>query len=78
MDNYPIGAKDDPDAPYNEQEEVFHFEVEIKGKIYVPHNGYLDKDEIRDRYLERIQNYINKLEKEGDMEVTKSFSEIWQ
>lgn len=78
MDNYPIGAKDDPDAPYNEQEEVFRFEVEIKGKIYVPHNGYLDKDEIRDRYLERIQNYINKLEKEGDMEVTKSFSEIWQ
>ena len=77
MSNYPLGAKDDPNAPYNEQEEIFSFDVEVKGNIYVPHNGYIDKDEVLKQYRERLQNYIDNLE-DGDVEITNSFVEVWQ
>lgn len=77
MNNYPLGAKDDPNAPYNEQEEIFNLDIEVKGKIYVAYNGCLDKDEVLKRYRERIKAYIDNLE-DGDIEVTNSFVEVWQ
>lgn len=77
MSNYPLGAKDDPNAPYNEQEEIFSFDVEVKGNIYVAHNGYIDKDEVLKQYREKLQNYIDNLE-DGDIEITNSFVEVWQ
>ena len=77
MSNYPLGAKDDPNAPYNEQEEIFSFDIEVKGNIYVAHNGYIDKDEVLKQYRERLQNYIDNLE-DVDIEITNSFVEVWQ
>lgn len=77
MSNYPLGAKDDPNAPYNEQEEIFSFEVEVKGNIYVAYNGYLDKDEVLKQFREKLQNYIDNLE-DGDLEITNSFVEVWE
>lgn len=77
MNNYPLGAKDDPDAPYNEQEEVFNFDIEVKGNIFVTHNGYLDKDEVLKKYRKKIESYIDNLE-DGDIEITNSFVEVWQ
>lgn len=76
MSNYPLGAKDDLSAPYNEQEEVFSFNVEIKGNIFVAYNGYLDKDEVLKRYREKLQFYIDSLE-DGDIGITNSFIEVW-
>lgn len=76
MSNYPLGAKDDLSAPYNEQEEVFSFNVEIKGNIFVAYNGYLDKDEVLKRYREKLQSYIDSLE-DGDIGITNSFIEVW-
>lgn len=77
MSNYPLGAKDDPNAPYNELEEVFSFDVEIKGNILIAHNGYLDKDEVLKKYREKLQSYVDSLE-DGDIELTNSFVEVWQ
>ena len=77
MSNYPLGAKDDSNAPYNEQEEIFSFDVEVKGNIYVAHNGYIDKDEVLKQYREKLQNYIDNLE-DGDIELTNSFVVGWQ
>lgn len=77
MNNYPLGAKDDPDAPYNEQEEVFNFDIEVKGNIFVTYNGYLDKDEVLKKYRKKIEAYIDNLE-DGDIEITNSFVEVWQ
>lgn len=77
MNNYPLGAKDDPNAPYNEQEEIFNFDIEVKGNIFIAHNGNLDKDEIIRKYREKIEAYIDDLE-DGDIEITNSFVEVWQ
>lgn len=77
MNNYPLGAKDDPNAPYNEQEEIFSFEIEVKGRVFITHNGYIDKDEILKKYREKLEGYIDNLE-DVDIEIDNSFVEVWQ
>lgn len=49
MSNYPLGAKDDPTAPYNEpltKEDTYNFEVSIGGKVTIP---YISEEQLEEK-----------------------------
>ena len=45
MSNLPLGAELDERAPFNVNEKVFKFSVEITGDFYYEYQGTLDTDE---------------------------------
>lgn len=85
MDNYPLGAANDPAAPYNEpleKNEDFEFELHIKGKVHIPY--YTEEDlEEKLKYARGIlEGMGDTLGEEGynvdvDFDVKESFSEVW-
>ena len=85
MDNYPLGAANDPRAPYNEPLEKnkdFEFELHMKGKVHSPHYTEDDLEEKLKNTREALENIGNKLVDEGyridvDFDVKDSFSEVW-
>lgn len=84
-DNYPAGAANDPNAPYNgplENEKSFNFELSIKGSITILHYSEEELEEKLKRsrkILENVEDYIPNLgwDYDVDFRVEKSFSEIW-
>lgn len=54
MSNLPLGAENDPFAPYNVQEETFKFDLGVKGIAWYEYYGYLDIDEARERLLNSV------------------------
>ena len=67
MSNLPMGAENDINAPYNIEEKVYKFSVEITGDFYYEYEKFLDKDEgeIATLIKERI---ISLLETQGDID----------
>ena len=85
MDNYPLGAANDPAAPYNEpleKNEDFEFVLNIKGRIYIP---YYEEDELEEKKANArvvLKNISDKLIDDGynidvDFDIKESFSEVW-
>lgn len=68
--NLPIGAENDPLAPYNFNEKVFKFSVEITGDFYYEYSGELDKDEldIANLLKDRVADLIGS---QGDIDMRR-------
>ncbi len=60
MSNLPLGAELDERAPFNVNEKVFKFSVEITGDFYYEYQGTLDTDEleIANMIKGRIENLL--------------------
>lgn len=60
MSNLPLGAELDERAPFNVNEKVFKFFVEITGDFYYEYQGTLDTDEfeIARMLKERIADFM--------------------
>lgn len=60
MSNLPLGAELDERAPFNVNEKVFKFSVEITGDFYCEYQGTLDTDEleIANTIKGRIENLL--------------------
>ena len=67
MSNYPEGAEYDARAPYNTEEKIFKFEINIKGLYYYEYNGQLDIEEAEQAIKEALQNIIDS--KDGNVDV---------
>lgn len=80
LDNYPIGAANDPRAPYNEplpKEEVLNFELNTKGKVYIIYNSKEELEERIKNFREELDLLINRLGCEEEIKVENLFSEVW-
>lgn len=66
--NVPAGAGNDPAAPYNMNEKVYDFSVDIIGKFYYEYIGDLDVDDydIQNIIKERITELIKT---QGDIDM---------
>lgn len=79
-DNYPLGAANDPRAPYNEplpKEEVFNFELNAKGKVFINYNSEEELEERIKNFREELDLLINRLGIEEDIKIENLFSEVW-
>ena len=65
MSNIPLGAEGDPLAPYNFDEKVFKFSVEVKGDFYYEYSG--DESDIAKLLKERIADLIGT---QGDIDMS--------
>ena len=70
MSNLPLGAELDERAPFNVNEKVFKFSVEITGDFYYEYFGTLDKDEFEIAELLK-QRFADDLALRGDIDITK-------
>lgn len=70
MSNLPLGAEMDESAPYNINEKVFKFSVEITGDFFYEYFGTLDKDEFEIAELLK-QRFADDLVLRGDIDITK-------
>ena len=70
MSNLPLGAEMDENAPYNINEKVFKFSVEITGDFFYEYFGTLDKDEFEIAELLK-QRFADDLALRGDIDITK-------
>ena len=70
MSNLPLGAELDESAPYNINEKVFKFSVEITGDFFYEYFGTLDKDEFEIAELLK-QRFADDLALRGDIDITK-------
>lgn len=70
MSNLPLGAEMDESAPYNINEKVFKFSVEITGDFFYEYFGTLDKDEFEIAELLK-QRFADDLTLRGDIDITK-------
>ena len=70
MPNLPLGAEMDESAPYNINEKVFKFSVEITGDFFYEYFGTLDKDEFEIAELLK-QRFVDDLALRGDIDITK-------
>lgn len=69
MSNLPLGAELDERAPFNVNEKVFKFSVEITGDFYYEYFGTLDKDEFEIAELLK-QRFADDLALRGDIDIT--------
>lgn len=69
MSNLPLGAEMDESAPYNINEKVFKFSVEITGDFFYEYFGTLDKDEFEIAELLK-QRFADDLALRGDIDIT--------
>ena len=60
MSNLPLGAELDERAPFNVNEKVFKFSIEITGDFYYEYQGTLDTDELEmaNMIKGRIENLL--------------------
>lgn len=70
MSNLPLGAEMDESAPYNINEKVFKFSVEITGDFFYEYFGTLDKDEFEIAELLK-QRFADDSALRGDIDITK-------
>lgn len=70
MSNLPLGAEMDESAPYNINEKVFKFSVEITGDFFYEYFGTLGKDEFEIAELLK-QRFADDLALRGDIDITK-------
>ncbi len=70
MSNLPLGAELDERAPFNVNEKVFKFSVEITGDFFYEYFGTLDKDEFEIAELLK-QRFADDLALRGDIDITK-------
>lgn len=70
MSNLPLGAEMDESAPYNINEKVFKFSVEITGDFFYEYFGTLDKDEFEIAELLK-QRFADDLALRRDIDITK-------
>jgi hypothetical protein len=70
MSNLLLGAEMDESAPYNINEKVFKFSVEITGDFFYEYFGTLDKDEFEIAELLK-QRFADDLALRGDIDITK-------
>lgn len=70
MSNLPLGTEMDESAPYNINEKVFKFSVEITGDFFYEYFGTLDKDEFEIAELLK-QRFADDLALRGDIDITK-------
>lgn len=70
MSNLPLGAEMDESAPYNINEKVFKFSVEITGDFFYEYFGTLDKDEFEIAELLK-QRFADDLALRGDIDITR-------
>jgi hypothetical protein len=70
MSNLPLGAEMDESAPYNINEKVFKFSVEITGDFFYEYFGTLDKDEFEIAELLK-QRFADDLALRGNIDITK-------
>lgn len=70
MSNLPLGAEMDESAPYNINEKVLKFSVEITGDFFYEYFGTLDKDEFEIAELLK-QRFADDLALRGDIDITK-------
>lgn len=69
MSNLPLGAELDERAPFNVNEKVFKFSVEITGDFFYEYFGTLDKDEFEIAELLK-QRFADDLALRGDIDIT--------
>lgn len=69
MSNLPLGAEYDSRAPFNEEEKVFKFDLNVKGTAYWEYNGYLDVDEAQAAIKDKLLEAISQL---GDIDIITS------
>ena len=55
MSNYPLGAKDDPNAPYNQEEKQVMFSFSISGTDSINVNTKLSDEEIKEKICEYLK-----------------------
>lgn len=67
MSNLPLGAENDPHAPYNVKEETFKFDLGVKGIAWYEYYGHLDIDEAIEAIKSRIQAALSSL---GDIDIS--------
>ena len=70
MSNLPLGAELDERAPFNVNEKVFKFSVEITGDFFYEYFGTFDKDEFEIAELLK-QRFADDLALRGDIDITK-------
>lgn len=61
MSNLPLGAENDPFAPYNVKEETFKFDLGVKGIAWYEYYGFLDTDEAREDIKQRLVAALSQL-----------------
>lgn len=66
MSNLPLGAAEDPTAPFNIKETRFKFDIGVKGVAWYEYYGDLDVSDAIETIKERISGA---LEQVGDIEV---------
>ena len=66
MSNLPLGAENDPFAPYNVQAETFKFDLGVKGIAWYEYYGYLDIDEAKETIKQRLTAALSQL---GDIDI---------
>ena len=66
MSNLPLGAENDPFAPYNVQERTFKFDLGVKGIAWYEYYGYLDIDEAKETIKQRLTAALSQL---GDIDI---------
>lgn len=69
MSNLPLGAELDERAPFNVNEKVFKFSVEITGDFFYEYFGTSDKDEFEIAELLK-QRFADDLALRGDIDIT--------
>ena len=66
MSNLPLGADNDPFAPYNIQGEAFKFDLGVKGIAWYEYYGYLNIDEAKETIKQRLTAALSRL---GDIDI---------
>lgn len=66
MSNLPLGAENDPFAPYNVKVETFKFDLGVKGIAWYEYYGFLDTDEAREDIKQRLVAALSQL---GDIDI---------
>lgn len=67
MSNLPLGADNDPYAPYNIKETTCKFELNVKGTAWYEYYDELSIDEALDAIRERLKAALDNL---GDIDIS--------
>lgn len=61
MSNLPLGADNDPFAPYNIKEESFQLSVSLLGTAWYEYYGNLDIEEAVEFFKEKIKRVLSNI-----------------
>lgn len=78
MDNYPLGAANDPLAPFNQDlEDELSFELVIRGKLYPIYSDECRRDCVIDNFRSALDDLIDNLDTDESYTVNEIQSEVW-